>query len=191
MVHLRLDLAEIIQLPEPDWSFHLPGVRFTTLGDEIERGVDPASGIRLLLQRAAFGRANPYCYPEEVEPNRPPSIASVEMYMADYDPVSPSAFWFAVLNDRYIGLSFLQKPNADGLLFQRETAVDPDFRRKGIAAALKARTIEWANLNGYSTILTNTASPEMLAMNERLGFRRVWDDVRMVRLTGAADGERG
>jgi RimJ/RimL family protein N-acetyltransferase len=54
------------------------------------------------------------------------------------------------------------------------TGVDPAFRGRGVAVALKLRTIEFAQRNGYERISTwvESNNPSMLAVNEKLGFVR-------------------
>jgi GNAT superfamily N-acetyltransferase len=66
-------------------------------------------------------------------------------------------------------------------IFQGDTAVDPAWRRQGIATALKLRGIQYARKHSIRAIRTNTASAGMLALNERLGFRRIGAEVRLVK----------
>jgi GNAT superfamily N-acetyltransferase len=59
-------------------------------------------------------------------------------------------------------------------LYQGVTGVLREYRRRGIATALKVKTIEYARNHGYRFIVTQNASvnAEMLALNEKLGFKR-------------------
>ncbi|MDQ5822312.1 MAG: GNAT family N-acetyltransferase [Actinomycetota bacterium] len=52
------------------------------------------------------------------------------------------------------------------------TAVRRDWRRRGLATALKRRTIAWAAANGLSELYTwtQTGNEGMQAVNERLGY---------------------
>jgi predicted GNAT superfamily acetyltransferase len=59
-----------------------------------------------------------------------------------------------------------------GVIYQHLTAVLRDERGKGIAMALKLRTIEYARTQGLRELRTWNASINrpMLAINEALGF---------------------
>ena len=61
-----------------------------------------------------------------------------------------------------------------GRLYQRITAIDPAYRGRGIALALKLKTIEYGRAHGYSHIRTAVESnnPSMLAINRKLGFEQ-------------------
>ena len=52
------------------------------------------------------------------------------------------------------------------------TVVHRDWRRRGLARALKARELEWAAANGYREVVTWTqrGNDGMRAVNERLGY---------------------
>ena len=51
-------------------------------------------------------------------------------------------------------------------------AVGIDWRRRGLARALKARELEWAAANGYREVVTWTqrGNDGMRALNEQLGY---------------------
>lgn len=61
------------------------------------------------------------------------------------------------------------------------TAVDPAFRRQGIATALKLQAVIAARDRGATTMQTSTGHPGMLRVNERFGFSIVSTEVRLVR----------
>jgi GNAT superfamily N-acetyltransferase len=61
------------------------------------------------------------------------------------------------------------------------TAVHPEYRRKGIATLLKAGSIADAQRRGFQGQTTSTASPAMQKVLERLGYRRIWSEIRLIR----------
>ena len=76
----------------------------------------------------------------------------------------------------------------DGVGLHAMTGVRPDWRRRGIALALKQAQIEAAKAAGLRRLRTaNAVQNPMLRVNERLGFRR---DVDWLHLRGPLlDGE--
>jgi GNAT superfamily N-acetyltransferase len=63
------------------------------------------------------------------------------------------------------------------------TAVDADYRGRGIARALKFKTIEWARENGIETIYTENdlENHRMLAINVSLGYKPLPPEVELVK----------
>ncbi len=106
----------------------------------------------------------------------------------------PDGYFIAKEGERYIGLSYLQAMNGDpdtvevGL-----TGVRREYRRRGIAAALKLHTLGFAKERGFRTIETGNDSKNepILALNESVGFRRVYAWVtfeKQLGLRGTAGG---
>jgi RimJ/RimL family protein N-acetyltransferase len=92
----------------------------------------------------------------------------------------PDGHFLALDGGRLVGLCRLTRHSAlAGVLAQGFTTVHPDYRRRGIALALKVHTIRYALTHGYHEI--RTASDEsntgMLHINKALGFRRL--DLRL------------
>jgi GNAT superfamily N-acetyltransferase len=92
------------------------------------------------------------------------------------------AHWFrpagqilAVDGDRYVGLAAVGL-SADGVsAFNAFTGVDADYRGRKIAQALKVLAVQFAVSKGAQRLTTHndSANGPMLAVNDRLGYRRL------------------
>jgi mycothiol synthase len=85
---------------------------------------------------------------------------------------NPDAFFIA----RHAG-----RPVAFTSMFGIGTAVHPEYRHRGIATQLKAGSIADAARRGLRGQTTNIASPAMQRIFEKLGYRRLWSEVRLIR----------
>jgi GNAT superfamily N-acetyltransferase len=142
-------------------------LRIATLAEEQAR--DPDWLPRLYELYALVSREVPI----PVHPLPRPPIAWLERQLVGLPISLPEACFVVRDGERYAGLSFLHRDaETPGLLQQKITAVRPEYRGRGLAVALKVRTIEFALRNGYSAIQTAVESnnPSMLAINERFGF---------------------
>jgi L-amino acid N-acyltransferase YncA len=80
---------------------------------------------------------------------------------------------FAALADReVVGYSGLCRHDSPGVAEDGLTVVRRDWRRRGLATALKRRELEWAAANGFREIVTWTqlGNDGMRSVNESLGF---------------------
>jgi GNAT superfamily N-acetyltransferase len=84
----------------------------------------------------------------------------------------PEGYFLAVHNGEYVGLSALWLNQATPDLFTGLTGVRREYRRKGIALALKLRAVRYARERGAPLIRTwnEIGNRGMLSINERLGF---------------------
>lgn len=64
--------------------------------------------------------------------------------------------------------------------FDIGTGVHPDYRRKGVATSLKAASIADSKRRGFHGQTTSTASPGMQAVLTKLGYRRLWSEIRLI-----------
>jgi GNAT superfamily N-acetyltransferase len=84
-------------------------------------------------------------------------------------------YFIAKEGTNWIGESFLRKnPEQPKVLYQGLTGVLREHRRKGVAMALKLKTISYAQEHGYDVIKTwnATVNEGMLGINVKLGFVR-------------------
>src|SRR5262249_33739531 len=98
--------------------------------------------------------------------------------------VPGDGFFIAVEDGRYVGLCSVNGCDAaPGQVRHGTTGVVPERRRRGIGTALKRAAIEHACARGFRTIGTSNkpSQPAILALNEKLGFKRRWSSVTLER----------
>jgi GNAT superfamily N-acetyltransferase len=88
-----------------------------------------------------------------------------------YTGYSPETTWIALHGDQPVGVARVRR-EADVWLNNSFTGVDRAYRGRGIASALKLRSIRWARDNGIAYIYTGNdeENRSMLAVNRRLGY---------------------
>ena len=87
-------------------------------------------------------------------------------------PPLPEGSFVALAGGEIVGFSGLCAGDHDGVAEDGLTVVRRDWRRRGLARALKARELEWAAANGYREVVTWTqrGNEGMRALNEQLGY---------------------
>ena len=144
------------------------GVRITTLADEMRTDPD---AVRKAFALHAEARLDV----PSLDPATPSPFERFEDEVLRSPSALPEAYFLAVRGGRYVGESALGKQGIDpGVIYQQLTAVLRDERGKGIAMALKLKTIDYARAHGFREIRTWNASINrpMLAINEALGFAK-------------------
>ena len=93
------------------------------------------------------------------------------------DPHPPEAFFIALDDDRPLAYGYLEVDGDAG--YHGFTAVARDARGRGLAGAIKRAQIAWAKTNGLATLRTanEVRLPQMLAMNERHGYRPLYTEL--------------
>jgi GNAT superfamily N-acetyltransferase len=102
------------------------------------------------------------------------SLAPFRQQVVHNATFSPEGTFVALHGGSYVGMSSFFTNQADNSLVIDITGTHPDYRRRGIALALKVRGILYAKQHNYSRIIVqnDVANQGMLAINQRLGFAR-------------------
>lgn len=174
---MRLSLDEVDHAPHAHAAGRVAsqGVSITTLGEE--RGRDPECVARLYDFLNACGAEDP------ARRFAPPAYDPREARIWFGKPfVIDEAFFIAKSRGEYVGVTSLNLLEAvPGGVSQGFTGVGRAHRRRGIATALKLRAFEYARGQGYRTVrvLNRTADTSLVALDEKLGFRRVSEQVTL------------
>jgi GNAT superfamily N-acetyltransferase len=93
--------------------------------------------------------------------------------------LSDEGSFVALDGGRAVALAFLTVDPARRLAYNQMTATLPSHRRRGLALAVKAASARWAREQGFERIVTENDAENagMLAVNERLGYRFLYDQV--------------
>lgn len=107
--------------------------------------------------------------------------------------LSGEGSFVALDGERAVALAFLCVDPARRLAYNQMTATLPSHRRRGLALAVKLASARWARENGYERLLTENdeSNTGMLAINERLGYRPLYDQVSFVLEWERPPGQRG
>jgi GNAT superfamily N-acetyltransferase len=166
---LRLDVARTgaapcLQLIE---SMGARGVTITTFAAERERDSGSLRKLHEFLNTVMADDPQRRVY-------TPAPFEAVERWFGRRD-APPDACFIAKCGDRYVGFTDLNhiEPIPRGVM-HGFTGVAREYRRQGIATALKVRAIEYAQARGYQIVraYNSEAHAGALALNEKLGFER-------------------
>ena len=120
---------------------------------------------------------------------------SFDDWLQDYGSpeLSHEGSFVALEVDRAVALAFLMVDPDRRVAYNQMTATLPDYRRRGLARAVKLAAARWAVENGYERIVTENEATNvgMLAINEQLGYRPLYDQVSYVLQWERPPGERG
>ncbi|NTU82858.1 MAG: GNAT family N-acetyltransferase [Chloroflexales bacterium] len=163
----RLDLASFDPTPfaGADERVAAQGITITTASDLLAR--DPDFWPRLYACDCDASRDVPM-----PEPYTAPPFEEWVKYFENNPSFLPEAYFVAVDGDRYVGTSALWRHEHFVDLDTGFTGVIREYRRRGIALAMKLRAIAYARGVGAPRIRTDNESTNrpMLSINEALGF---------------------
>jgi len=138
------------------------GVEFTTLAEEQQRPGDWLSRFCDLDNSTRSG-----------DPHVPRTVEQMRDRLTWLE-FTPESCLLATLGDTYIGYTYLDPTHSsEGVLAQGWTGVRPEYRRQGIATALKVHGISLDRQLGYAEIVTTQRIGNLssIAMNQKVGFR--------------------
>ncbi|MGI9145943.1 MAG: GNAT family N-acetyltransferase [Chloroflexota bacterium] len=161
------------------------GLRFTNYGVERAQRGDRLARDVYDLEMAIF--RTEFAAHGDVKPMSFDRFLAISL---DTPDVLHEAHFLALDDERVVGLSRLTRDlNHAHVIRQAFTGTHPEYRGRGIAQALKLRTVEFARKNGYREIHTTNDSTNapMLHINELIGFRKETPEIIFER---RLDGER-
>jgi GNAT superfamily N-acetyltransferase len=181
----RLELASFDPAPFAGAADRVArqGIKITSLPDELAQNQSVLGELYDLYDISNQGQLQLY----------PVSMPSFDEFVANVvnDPRTIPESWFlAREGGRLVGLSTLEHPKGSSdVLEAGYTAVHPDHRGRGIAIALKLRTIDFAREQGYAYIHTssNAVNEPMLRINAALGFKSLPAQITYVLSLGAGE----
>lgn len=166
-IESRLDLAafDAAAFPDPDAQMAEQGLQLRSVAD---LAADPQRDQKLYDLKWEIEQDIPY-------PGRitRPSLPAFQTQYLNSPSFAAAGSFVAVDGDNYAGLVFHESASPS-LLMVELTGTARAYRRRGIAQALKLRSMVWAKAAGYTTMLVNNdlANVGMLAINDKLGYVR-------------------
>ena len=175
LMDLRLDLLKIerpLPLPVIVKRLNSHGISITTLAEE--RARDSRCVEKLYELTTLFRRDDPARSTFDA-----PSYNSREASLWLNMPyVLPAGYFIARRGDEYVGVSDVSLFDAmPGALTAGFTGVKREYRRLGVATALKMHAILYAQSHGYQIIQTFNypTQPAILALNRKLRFEILFE----------------
>ena len=167
VLDLRLDVANV-DVPPVMRQVNADGISISTFTEE--RARDPRCVEKLYELTTLLSQDDPARGPFAA----PAYNAREALLWLEMPYVLPDAIFIAKRGDEYVGVSDVSRFEAmPGGLTQGFTAVKREYRRCGLATALKLHGIVYAQSHGYEIIQTFNKPQQtaIRALNEKLGFR--------------------
>lgn len=162
---LRVAEADLTSFTDSETQLARRGMIITTLRNE------EIGNPRLWEQLCDLYNDVRHGWPDP-DPGGPTELLSLDetRKMLNHLDCLPEAFFIAKQGEVYLGFT-------GGI----GTGVRPACRNQGIATALKVRAIAAARDRNCEMMHTSSGNPAMVRVNEKLGFRRVSTEVRLVK----------
>jgi mycothiol synthase len=164
----QLEVSEFDQasFADAEERIRMQGIGIRTMR-ELETEPDRDRKLHELISEVQADMPNP-------EPYTRLSYGAFLMRMREDQNLLPDAFFVAVDRGDHVGVHFLRQVPGSRALMTGDTGVVKSHRRRGLALALKLGGIRYARAHGHPLIRTlNVSSNQsILALNQRLGFRR-------------------
>jgi GNAT superfamily N-acetyltransferase len=127
------------------------------------------------------------------EPDSALTLADWKLDDFGVPDLSDDGSFVALDGERAVSLAFLAVDPSRKLAYNQMTATLPEFRRRGLALAVKLAAARWAQAHGFERILTENDAENtgMLAVNQRLGYRPLYEQTKWVLEWERPPGERG
>jgi GNAT superfamily N-acetyltransferase len=136
------------------------------------RGVDGIEFVSIESRPALLDSAFPLAQQGYADMPIEGLDVSRESWLAEVSTL-PAGSFVALAGDEIVGYAGLMRWADDATKAENDlTVVRRDWRRRGLASALKERQIAWAAVNGIRTLVTytQTGNESMQAVNARLGY---------------------
>jgi GNAT superfamily N-acetyltransferase len=107
--------------------------------------------------------------------------------------LSDEGSFVALAGERPVSLAFLRVDPERRIAYNQMTATLPEYRRRGLALLVKLAVARWAAEAGIERLLTenDVGNVGMLAINERLGYRLLYEQRSWVLEWKGSSSERG
>lgn len=181
-----LSTLDVTTFDPAPWAEHIErtlasGVQITTLADY--RRSEPDYQRKLYAARSALHTDVP-----RPDPYTPVPFEQWVTSFLTEPGLIPEAVFLGIVDGEVAGVSELWRSERGAdTLDTGLTGVRREYRRRGIALALKLHAIAYAKANGIRNIMTGNASTNqpMLSINEALGFVRGQAEFQYVQEFGA------
>lgn len=150
------------------------GIRMSTLADE---GVENETLLRAIFELDKASSADaPTSEPQEAMP-----YETWKQWSLTGPNANPASFFLAMDGERPVGMAQLRRQG--DAAWNAYTGVDREYRGRGVARALKLKTIEWSRANGVRWIYTgnDVDNARMLSINVALGYRPLPSSIEVLK----------
>ena len=174
--------VDVSQLPRLEAATAAGGFRLVPLGEVRHR-------VHGLFEVCAAGERD---MPSD-EPETELDLESWKRDELDVPTLSDEGSFVALARERPVSLALVSVDPERKLAYNQMTATLPEYRRRGLALLVKLAAARWAAEAGIERLLTenDVDNVGMLAINERLGYRPLYEQRFWVLEGERPPGERG